>query len=359
MNYVRLQLLLCLIIIVSAYGCSSTELGSKYTAKEEAFNYTVHFCSQDDCIQKVATQLHSAKESVKCAFYAVDGRVTGNISPSAAADIVVDENTKVAAANFGNAIVHRAKSKGIMHNKYCIIDNSTILTGSFNPTAAAKNDYNNIIIINSTALASFYSSNFEKLELSSKETQVANPASAGLCSRLPPTCVQSRETPTTAAVAGQKAAYKTALLNTTPVEVYFCPEDDCASAVIKQLKKANSSIIFASYSFTHPELANELIIRRSAGISVFGMIEKSTTGSRYSKHAAMAANGIDVKLEPSKRLMHHKFFVIDNETVITGSFNPTQNADERNDENVIIIKDKELAEKYLGEFGRLYLSSLS
>ena len=81
-----------------------------------------------------------------------------------------------------------------------------------------------------------------------------------------------------------------------------------------------------------------------------GVIEKSTTGSEYSKHNALAANGINVTLEGSKKLMHHKFFVIDNKTVVTGSFNPTENADTRNDENIIIVENPEVAREYSGEY---------
>ena len=52
--------------------------------------------------------------------------------------------------------------------------------------------------------------------------------------------------------------------------------------------------------------------------------------------------------------MHNKVFVIDNKTVITGSYNPTKNANERNDENILIIHDKKIAEKFLNEFNNLY-----
>jgi phosphatidylserine/phosphatidylglycerophosphate/cardiolipin synthase-like enzyme len=54
------------------------------------------------------------------------------------------------------------------------------------------------------------------------------------------------------------------------------------------------------------------------------------------------------------KTMHHKVFIIDNKTVITGSYNPTKNANERNDENILIIHDKKIAEKYLKEFERIY-----
>ncbi|MFH1399442.1 MAG: phospholipase D-like domain-containing protein [Candidatus Woesearchaeota archaeon] len=51
--------------------------------------------------------------------------------------------------------------------------------------------------------------------------------------------------------------------------------------------------------------------------------------------------------------MHHKFFIIDNGTVITGSFNPSKSADQSNDENIIIIEDPNLVERFRQEFQSL------
>ncbi len=323
-------LLVVAVAAATIYGCTATGGNTSIASREEHFNYTLHFCSEGNCLQRLAELLSAAKESVKCAFYRADESLIGNILITSAAEIVVDEKAKIATADFNGTVIYKSKSKGIMHNKYCVIDNSTVITGSFNPTAAAKDDYNNVVIINSSALAGFYGSDFERLKLGSRG-----------------------KTPTAAAVVNGKAKRRAALLNETAVEVYFCPEDDCAAAVKEKIKNASKTIIFAAYSFTHPEIANELIIKSSEETHVAGLIEKSTAGSKYSKYAAMVANGIDIKLEDSKKLMHHKFFVIDNETVITGSFNPTKNADERNDENMIMIRNKAVAEKYVEEFGRI------
>ncbi|MBU0459583.1 MAG: phospholipase, partial [Nanoarchaeota archaeon] len=52
----------------------------------------------------------------------------------------------------------------------------------------------------------------------------------------------------------------------------------------------------------------------------------------------------------NKQNMHHKVFIVDSETVITGSFNPSAGGDTRNDENVLIIKDKALAKKFIEEY---------
>jgi len=52
--------------------------------------------------------------------------------------------------------------------------------------------------------------------------------------------------------------------------------------------------------------------------------------------------------------MHHKVFIIDNEIVITGSYNPTKHANKANDENILIINDGNLAKMYEKEFNSLF-----
>lgn len=48
--------------------------------------------------------------------------------------------------------------------------------------------------------------------------------------------------------------------------------------------------------------------------------------------------------------MHHKVFIIDEKTVITGSFNPSNNGDKGNDENILIIGSEEIAGMFEEEF---------
>ncbi len=52
-------------------------------------------------------------------------------------------------------------------------------------------------------------------------------------------------------------------------------------------------------------------------------------------------------------IMHHKVFIIDGKTVVTGSYNPTKGGDERNNENIIVIEDEGFAKRYTDEFNSL------
>ncbi|HLD97220.1 MAG TPA: phospholipase D-like domain-containing protein [Candidatus Nanoarchaeia archaeon] len=321
----RLFMALCL--CAAAYGCAGQQEQQAYRAyREESFNYTVHFCSEENCMQLLAAQLAAASESANCALYRISDDLLDSLQQRSgiAIRLVVDSKAVIDAKNIESGMVQKHNGAGTMHNKYCIIDNRTIVTGSFNPTVAAKNDYNNLLVINSTTLAAFYQEDFYGLQQNHRRK------------------------------AGN--AVNIALLNNTVTEVHFCPAGNCAAALIRELRQARQSITFAAYSFTSPEIANELIIRASQGINVSGVVEKSTTGSKYSKHNVLAANGVSIAIESSKKLMHHKFFVIDGSEIITGSFNPTENANTRNAENLIIIKNREIAEKYTEEFNRIYNS---
>ena len=86
-------------------------------------------------------------------------------------------------------------------------------------------------------------------------------------------------------------------------------------------------------------------------------VEKRNANGQGSQFGRLKDFGIDVKLDSNPYLMHHKVFVIDREIVITGSYNPTSAGAFRNDENIIIIHDREIAEKFIKEFEKVYAAS--
>ncbi len=280
---------------------------------EPYFNYSVLFCDGSVyCLDELLRYINSSYSEVKCALYSFDESVLSAFeakSASASVAVVADSGSKL-----NSSILFKRDSKGLMHDKFCVFDRSIVWTGSFNPTGR-KNVLDNVVIINSTLLANNYLKEFHELEgnSSSKTTTVK------------------------------------VMLNTTLIESYFCPEDNCINVLQSRLAEAESSIYFAAYSFTHPKIANELVIKSSGGVAVMGVIEK---GSEYSQLPLLKSNSIAVE-DAGKGLLHHKFFIIDNKTVITGSFNPTRNGDERNDENMLAIHNEKIAGAYLAYFEML------
>ena len=134
---------------------------------------------------------------------------------------------------------------------------------------------------------------------------------------------------------------------------YLCPEDDCAFWIAKELRGAEKSIYFMAFSFTNEEIADAMLFNDNADIR--GLFEKTGSGSEYSQYGRLKGFGLDVRLDKNPAVMHHKVFIIDNRTVITGSMNPTGAGDGKNDENVLVIHDEDIAKEYVDEFWRLYL----
>jgi len=135
--------------------------------------------------------------------------------------------------------------------------------------------------------------------------------------------------------------------------VYFCPLDGCKEVLIEELSKSKESIYFLAYSFTDNETA-DLLIEKSKYVKIKGVMEKQGITSKYSQFSRLNKNSIEVKYDKNKQIMHSKVFIIDEKVVITGSLNPSKNGFYNNNENIIVIEDKEIAEKYLGEFNSLF-----
>ena len=130
-------------------------------------------------------------------------------------------------------------------------------------------------------------------------------------------------------------------------EVYFSPHGGCAEAIIRELDKAKFSVLVQAYSFTSAPIAKALLSTHKRGVKVQVILDKSQRTDKYSSAAFFLNQGIPVKIDAKHAIAHNKVMIIDGETVITGSFNFTKAAEEKNAENLLIIHDKKLASLYI------------
>ena len=231
--------------------------------------------------------------------------------------------------NAGISIV-TDEGRGLMHNKFAIIDDRIIWTGSFNLTRNGSLNNNNAIVIGSRELASIYSAEFFEMF----DQRIFGNRSEQPFSRLI-----------------NKYYVR---IGDTHINVYFSPENNIGRILQKRIKKARRSIHFMVFSFTSDTIGEAIIERYRSGIQVYGILERSGTKSRYSEYIKMRLEGIPVKLDRSRYKMHHKVLIIDEKILITGSYNFSQAANRVNDENILIIYNEDIAREYLKEFYRLY-----
>jgi phosphatidylserine/phosphatidylglycerophosphate/cardiolipin synthase-like enzyme len=131
------------------------------------------------------------------------------------------------------------------------------------------------------------------------------------------------------------------------LEVYFSPHGGCTDAVIRELDKAKTTVLVQAYSFTSAPIAKALLNAHKRGVKIEVIIDKSQVNQRYSSATFLYNQGISVKIDAVHTIAHNKIMIIDGETVITGSFNFTKAAEENNAENLLVIHDKKLAERYI------------
>jgi phosphatidylserine/phosphatidylglycerophosphate/cardiolipin synthase-like enzyme len=212
----------------------------------------------------------------------------------------------------------------LMHNKFWIFDGQVVWTGSTNPTI---NDYyrnnNNILVVSSTDVARAYESEFSEM----------------WAGKFGPT------SPST-------LADQSFVVEGTPVQVLFASEDEVMSYLVALVQNAHQSLRFMAFSFTHPDLGDAMLERARAGVDVRGIFEQRGSETEFSQLAPLYCARVPVRQDGNPGTFHHKVLVIDGQTVVTGSLNFSQNADESNDENTVVITNPAIAQLYLDEFER-------
>jgi phosphatidylserine/phosphatidylglycerophosphate/cardiolipin synthase-like enzyme len=129
-------------------------------------------------------------------------------------------------------------------------------------------------------------------------------------------------------------------LNNTPIQVYFSPDGGCTNAINKILGQSKQEILVQAYSFTSAPIAKALLEAHKRGVKVQVILDKSQKTHKYSSATFLKNSRIPTFIDDNHAIAHNKIMIIDREIVITGSFNFTKAAEEKNAENLLIIRDK-------------------
>ena len=140
-------------------------------------------------------------------------------------------------------------------------------------------------------------------------------------------------------------------LPSAQTEVYFCQEGGCVERALGLATEAEGSLWVAMYSFTHDELAQGLAAAAGRGVEVFVLLERSQASPVV---RVLTEGGVSVRLDGNGKAMHHKFAVVDDRLVATGSFNWTVNGAFQNDENLVVLHSEEVAGRFATEFLRVW-----
>jgi phosphatidylserine/phosphatidylglycerophosphate/cardiolipin synthase-like enzyme len=215
----------------------------------------------------------------------------------------------------------------LMHNKFWIFDGKILWTGSTNITQSGIfKQNNNTLVIHSPELATIYEREFQEMwdgKFGPKSPSQLND--------------------------------QTMVLNGSQIAVVFTSEDPALQqAIIPIVKSAKENIRFLAFSFTDYPLADAMSQRAQAGVDVAGVFEKVGSETEASELRTLMCRKVPVRQDGNPAFLHDKLIVVDDRIVITGSLNFSTNAEESNDENVIIIDNADIARLYMQEFQRVW-----
>src|SRR2546425_8052524 len=131
------------------------------------------------------------------------------------------------------------------------------------------------------------------------------------------------------------------------VAVYFSPKGGATEAVVRELTAVKTQVLMQAYSFTSAPIAKALVEAHKRGVKILAVLDKSNETAQYSAATFLANAGIQPLIDAEHAIAHSKVMVIDSATIITGSFNFTTAAEQKNAENLLVIKDApELVKAY-------------
>ena len=128
--------------------------------------------------------------------------------------------------------------------------------------------------------------------------------------------------------------------------VYFTPPANAVTAIIKAIDASDREVLVQAYGFTHNGIAQALVRAHQRGVLVRVLLDKKSASSNRFVMGLLENAQIEVRQDGKHVIAHNKVMVIDQEVVITGSFNFTNSAATRNAENFLILKSEDLAQQY-------------
>lgn len=130
------------------------------------------------------------------------------------------------------------------------------------------------------------------------------------------------------------------------VQVYFSPHGGATEAVVNALDHATNSVLVQAYSFTSAPIAKALVDAHRRGVEVHVILDGSQRTEKYSEADFLHDNEIPTLIDARHAIAHNKIIIVDDYLLLTGSFNFTKAAEEKNAENLLVINDPALAKRY-------------
>ncbi|MEM7373930.1 MAG: phospholipase D-like domain-containing protein [Bacteroidota bacterium] len=137
-------------------------------------------------------------------------------------------------------------------------------------------------------------------------------------------------------------------------KVLFSPGEACRNAIIAHMRQCRRKMDICVFTISDDLISREIERCHRRGIQVRIISDNDKSFDRGSDIERLDRLGIPVRVDPDPDHMHHKFAVFDKHYVLTGSYNWTRSAAERNEENILITNNTDTIQSFQSKFDQLW-----
>ena len=139
-------------------------------------------------------------------------------------------------------------------------------------------------------------------------------------------------------------------------QVFFSPGEDCVNHIIDLINEAYTQLDICVFTISDDRISRAIVEAMKNGVEIRIISDNFKVEDTGSDIEDLSRVGIPVKLDTTDNHMHHKFMIVDNKIVLTGSYNWTRSAALYNQENILSMDDEEVVSKFSNEFEKLWLN---
>ena len=137
-------------------------------------------------------------------------------------------------------------------------------------------------------------------------------------------------------------------------EAFFSPGEDCPRAIIRLLANASVTADICVFTITDDRVSDAMLDAHHRAVAVRIITDDAKAEDEGSDVERFERSGIPTRVDRSPFHMHHKFAILDGETLLTGSYNWTRGAARDNEENLIVTSEPRLLAPFRETFERLW-----
>ena len=136
---------------------------------------------------------------------------------------------------------------------------------------------------------------------------------------------------------------------------FFTPSKKCEDSIVKRINKAEKSIDAAVYAINNKDIVTALKKAHERGIKIRILTDRLQAGNKHSKVRELYNAGIKIRVNSKHKIEHNKFAVFDFDSVVTGSYNWTEPASDKNSENCLFFnRNRKTVQEYHDRFNYLW-----